>query len=76
MFEDVFCYGDMSVLSKHELFWIKNHTVPPARKKVNVILTKTRIVGMTVGSFLPSFKPWASCTIQETQPLLKVQYNL
>lgn len=76
MFEDVVCYGYMSVLSKHELFWIKLHTVPPARKKVNIISTKTRIVVMTVRSSLPSFRLWASCTVQETQPLLKVQYNL
>lgn len=36
MFEDVVCYGDVSALSKHKLFWIKNYTVPPARKKVDV----------------------------------------
>lgn len=76
MFEDVVCYGCVSVLSKHELLWIKIHTVPSARKKVNVISTKTRIVVMTVRSSLPSFKPRASCTAQETQLLLKVQYNL
>lgn len=76
MFENVVCYGDMSVLPKHKLFWIKNHTVPPARKKMNVILTKTRTVFMTVRSSLPSLKPWASCTVQETQPFLKMQNNL
>lgn len=77
MFENVVCYGDMSVLSKHKLFWIKNHAVPPARKKTNVVIsTKTSTVVMRVIASLPSFKPWASHTVQETQPFLKIQYSL
>lgn len=55
MFENVVCYGRMSVLSKHKLFWIKNHTVPPAREKVNVISTKTRTMAMLVRSSLPFY---------------------
>lgn len=76
MFENVVCYGDMSVLPKHKLFWIKNHAVPPARKKINVISTKTSTVVMTVIAPLLPFKPWASRTVQETQPFPKIQYSL